>query len=504
MKWMMPNVFRQTWFVYLVGASVSLLLSAWIGYRENVINPDAICYIKSAEAVGTAGIQAAANVCGQSKWIFFSILIYAVSAVTHLSSILSAYFLDSIFSAISVLTFIYIVRLLNGSLSTLWLAVGVILLAHDFDSVREYIVRDHGFWAFYLISIANLLIFFRVLQWRYALLWFIAIVIATLFRIEGAVFLLLLPFSAFFLKQTVFIRFKAFFQLTLFTLLAVGALVAFFAIFSQHSISQVSRLGELHYKLIHVGGMITANFQAASIGLAQHVLNPVATKDANFVLFILLAVWYAVSVISSLSCVYAILVIYALWKKILLLDIPARLVIYGCMLINVAITIIFLAENMFMSKRYLIALTLLFLLWVPFALDKLIQKRSEMPKWLLPLVALSIIVTSLGGIFDFGYSKAYMREAGKWLAENTPEKAAIFSNDEQVLYYSAHYGQTIFDQPHSLTALLQGKWENYDYLVFRESKSESEINVIIQMKLSRIQTFANKRGDRVIIYKVLH
>lgn len=504
MKSYLSKFFRHTWSVYIVAIVISLLLSAWISVRESVINPDAICYVTSAETIGTAGIAAAAKLCDQSKWVFFSILIYGVSAITHLSSVASAYLLDSLFSLISVVTFIYIVRLLDGSLRTLWFAAFVILLAHDFDSVREYIIRDHGFWAFYLVSVASLLKFFRLLEWRYALLWSWSIALATLFRIEGALFLLLMPFCVFFLKQDVKTRLKGFIQLNFLTVFIAAGLIFCVSHFSQHDTSHLSRLVELQYKLLHVWGMLTANFHAAAIGLAQHVLNQDAAKDANFVLFILLVVWYAVSVISSLSVIYAGLVAYAMWRRVPTLDVPARFVIWGYIVINLGITIIFIAENMFISKRYLIALTLLFLLWVPFALEVLIQQRTAMRKWILPVVFSLVIISSLGGIFDFGYSKTYIRQAGQWLSDNIPTNALIFSNDEQVMYYSKHYGNTIFNQPHKLTALLQDKWKTYDYLVFREGKNESEMNVIIQMKLSPVKTFLNKRGDRVIIYKVLH
>ena len=75
----------------------------------------------------------------------------------------------------------------------MWFALGVILLSHQFNSVRQYIVRDHGFWAFYLVSLYFLLKYVEDVSWKNALAWSASLLMATLFRIEGAIFLLTLP-----------------------------------------------------------------------------------------------------------------------------------------------------------------------------------------------------------------------------------------------------------------------------------------------------------------------
>ena len=76
----------------------------------------------------------------------------------------------------------------------MWLAAGVILLSHELNSVREYIIRDHGFWTFYLSSLFFLLRFFKKPIKSYALGFSLSLAIATLFRVEGSLFLLFLPF----------------------------------------------------------------------------------------------------------------------------------------------------------------------------------------------------------------------------------------------------------------------------------------------------------------------
>jgi hypothetical protein len=184
--------------IYGVALLTSILLSFLICYRNLVINPDGICYLLSAQVIGSASIRDAMHFCPQAQWPFYSTLIYALVQISHLSFAASAHVLNGLFSLASVITFILIIKELGGDRRILWLAAGVILLNHQFNVLRVDIIRDHGFWAFYLISIYLLLKFFREPKWTTALAWNASLVIATLFRIEGAVFLLAMPFISWF------------------------------------------------------------------------------------------------------------------------------------------------------------------------------------------------------------------------------------------------------------------------------------------------------------------
>ena len=187
-------------FVYLFAICASILLSLWISSHQVIINPDAICYISSAEIIGKSGLQAAMQLCGQAKWPIYSILIYGLAHVSHFSYPIAAYTLNGFFSLISIVLFILVVKELGGSQRVLWLAALTILLSYGFNDVREYIIRDHGFWAFYLLSLFLLLNYFRRPNWVTALFWNMSIILATLFRLEGAIFLFLLPFLSFMVR----------------------------------------------------------------------------------------------------------------------------------------------------------------------------------------------------------------------------------------------------------------------------------------------------------------
>jgi len=487
---------------YLIAALLSVLCSIWINSREVVINPDAICYLQSAAAFKD-GIHFAMNLCGQAKWPFYSLLIAGFVHLTHFSYEISAYLLNGFFSLITVLVFMKIISVLTEKTHLekhktvlVSLAAAVILLAHQFNAVKTYIIRDHGFWAFYLLSLLFLIQYFRRHKNSDAIAWNLSIMIATLFRIEGAIFLLVIPWIAWFdYQQPLSARFRSFLTLNSISILAaaVGASVLLF-----YHPPITGRLYELQFQLLHGLIVLQQNFQLKTIGLTQAVLGESGARDAVPVLFITLLVWYCISVITNLSWIYSFLVCYAWIKKCLITDRMSQLAIWSYVIINVVITAIFLGQSLFLSKRYLIALSLVLMIWVPFALMSLVQLWKKR-KWPLLLVLFFILLSAIGGLFNFGYSKKYIHDAGQWLSQNVPAQAILYSNDLQLMYYSQHFGDQIYTQ---YEAYSNDKPRNkkYDYLALRTDQKELHSATHLNNEIL-VRVFQNKRGDQIQIYR---
>ena len=83
--------------IYITAVLISLCLSAWANIREVVINPDAICYLQSAQSM-VEGVRAAMQLCDQAHWPFYSALIYGFATLTKIPYLYAAYLLDAIFS----------------------------------------------------------------------------------------------------------------------------------------------------------------------------------------------------------------------------------------------------------------------------------------------------------------------------------------------------------------------------------------------------------------------
>jgi hypothetical protein len=145
------------------------------------------------------------------------------------------------------------------------------------------------------------------------------------------------------------------------------------------------------------------------------------------------------------------------------------------------------------------------MIWVPFALDNLLQ-QWRVRKWPLVLAVFFIVISSLGGIFEFGYSKRYIHEAGHWLAVNAPMNARIYSNHYLVMYYSDHFGNDIFNKAVSfsdLKTISNGKWKQYDFLALEvDEKNLPQTEPIMEeMDRKPLAVFMNKRGDQVVIFR---
>jgi len=504
-------------FIYFFAAISSLLLSLYIDYRESLINPDAICYLQSAAVIGAGGLRKAMNLCPQAQWPLYSVLIYFTSLSTHLSLTVAAYVLDALFSMLSVLMFIGIVQQLSGQAlqhkkRILWFAALVILMAHEFNSTRSYIVRDHGFWAFYLSSLFLLVRYVEVLRWPYAFGWGITLVIATLFRIEGIIFLLLFPYVLWFRTSlSYWQRTKSFLQLSFIPLL-LGVVVFGWLIFHPEiSLASLGRMQDVVFQIFHAGGMIWQRFQASAQGFAHSVLTTDSFSEASMVFFLTILVWYFVKVVINLSLIYSALAAYAVFRQALIWKNSSRFVVLGYLFINLVVTGLFLAEHLFLSKRYLIALSLILMLWVPFALDRLFQQWQErqLKSWMAGVVVVMLCVSAIGGVVRFGYSKDYMRQAGDWLAFHVEANDSLYSNDYQIMYYSKHFDNDIFQKIKEYKqedVLAEGRWKDYDYLALRVSKKDfsSGHGIVNEITRAPVKIFSNARGDQVRIYKYEH
>lgn len=467
------------------------------------MNPDGICYLQSASILMNQGIHAAREVCGQAAWPFYDILIAGMARFFHFSIIFSANSLNGFFSLLSVLFFVTIIRQLTPDKKIHWLGALTILIAHSFNVLRPDVIRDHGYWAFYLLSISLLLKFFseKTLTRRLLLsgLWSISLIFATLFRVEGALFLLFLPLSVFLNTQkNILQRTYYFLQLSYFMVCLVFILMIWWMI---HPDVSLGRLSEVRDQLLHGPIFIWSHFQITATALGRYVLSIYAVHDAPFILFDMLVAWYVVNVIGNLTIVFSAFILFAWIKKITHWKMDQRLVIWSYVVINVAITFLFLVENMFLAKRYLIALSLTLMIWVPFALATLI-KQWEKKRWLLFLLIFSLFFVSIGGIVQFGPNKKYIRQAGDWVQNHATAQEKIYSNNEQLLYYSGHF---VFAQESLENLFKNHHWQKYDWLALQVTPENMHLIKRI-LPFQPIQIFYDHRRkkNRVWIYQLKH
>lgn len=489
----------RVWLYYLTAAIVSLLLSAWISARETVINPDGICYLMSAQAFNVMSFSQVMQLCPQSGWPFYPWLIHTVMSLTGASALVAANSLDAFFSLLSVLTFMGLVQCLGGSKRVIAFAGFIILFSHTFNSVRQYIVRDHGYYAFYLLSLICFIQYLqkpRIVTW---LGWVISLGLATLFRIEGAVFFMLLPFVT---------LHRRYLSLTLFApVIALGVCAALMNWLAPETFVSWHRVSELGQYLTQSGSAMLTRFNETKTALAVHVLPIEGARDAGTVWFLALLIFYVTSILENLSFIGAALVVYAWVKRAAVWSRPAKTAIWAYVAVNIIITLVFFAQHLFLSKRYLIALSLTLLLWAPFGLARLSEAALAGQRKLIYYTALFLVVlSSMGVILDRGPTKTYVRDAGSWIALNVPQTASLYVNDFQLMYYSQHEGFDIFKKipiMRNPTNLADGLWKHYEYVALRIRGDDTRwASIAIAMNQQPVKTFSGPHGDTVLIYKI--
>lgn len=502
----MPRLIRHPAFIYFVAGFFSILIS-FIEVFRTIINPDGICYLQSAETMHL-GILSAMHLCDQANWPLYSFLIYLLSSIAHLSFLNSAYFINGFFTLISVMAFLAIVQQLNGTTRALWFAVFVILFSHELNYVKQQIVRDHGFWAFYLISIFFLLNYFRTRQGIYAIGWSLSLVIATLFRIEGCIFLLLIPFVSLFIKKITtndarerqISRMKSFIQLNI--LSWMGMAFGFsFLFFHRSDLLELGRLYDFQYQFIHGFNKVVQQFHVNVTLLKEGMLNQYAGHNAKIIFVLVLLNLYFTQIIGNLTILYTLLIGYAWYQASLRLEKSEKFILVSYIVINVLITSFFLAENLFLASRYLVALTLTLMIWVPFALESLSNQWKKSPLIIGGLLWVMFIWSGL----IHGDSKRYIRDAGSWVKNNAETSAKIYSNNYLVMYYSKRFGNDIFSKSKEYrqeNVMHPETWKKYDYVVLEFNKNKEQL--AIKELGEPIKTFINKEGDEVIIYQIKH
>ncbi len=498
--------------VYFVAALISVLLSALTIYHYPVFNGDGVLYFKTATAFWTGGIKAAIVVYG---WPFYSIVLAIVSHVFHLSLLHSGYLLNYIFSVLTVLIFIKIVKELGGTTKLLWIAALVMLAYIDFNHFRADILRDNGYWFFYLLSVFYLFRFIQNTRCIYAILWGFSILIGALFRIEGAIFFLLAPFIIFLFKDMSFFqKLKSYFKLNV-VLIALALVMS--AVFMSHLTQgyHSEKLSDSFSQVISGVSTIYYSLNSMWLNTKLHVIGPLAVNEsANFVFFGLFGL-YVYSVLALISLGYFIAAIYAQLKKVNPGFGNNRLILFWCIFINLLVTSAFFLQNQgFLSDRYIIPLALTFMIFVPFGLSYLYERWQECPKkWngnniLFWFVCLTIIWMAVGSLWRFGPSKIYIYKSARWIRKNTPQDSKVYTN-HTVLGTLVERKSGGFTPTYSVyftyQKISQRPWSGYNYAIFITSSGDKKYVSQIEktMKQKPIEVYYdNHRRDQAYIFKI--
>ena len=490
--------------LYLLVFIASLILSAIANYHA-VANPDGILYLRAAEIFNEQGLKAAMEIF---PWPFYSVLIATAHKLTTLNYQNAALLLNSLLLAMMAICFVDITKRLGGNLRIQQLAAIIILLLPTLADYRDYFIRDSGYWPFLLLGLTLFLRFNTNLRWLTAISMGMSLCIAALFRFEGIVVLILTPLLLLILQQEepILTRIGNATRCYAFPLLlAVAWGIVIVATGKYHLLG---RLPELIEKFVFLFAL-PEHWQAQRDLLLTLLPEQAKPDEATTLLLGGFSVYFLVKLLQGLSFIGALLVVYALITNSLPRTTAVRLTL-GFFIINLIIPIVFLAQFFFLSERYVMPAVWILLLAAPFGLahglDHMTLYSKLKQRTIKIILSLCVIYLLIESTLSFGPSPYYLRQAGEWLAINTPATSRVLTNHGAINYYNfihANKWQPPVSDEQLQQQLLCNTLQDYDYIALRVPRKQADFSrLILQQPPGKILVeFANNKNDRVIIFQ---
>lgn len=495
---------------------ISLFLSFINVITDDVINSDGMLYSEVAETLLKGDIQAA---IAQFSWPFYPLLVGIFSKISFLDFETSAHLFNAGFLALLAFVFVRCSQLMGGDK---WVAIfaAVLLLTNvTLNGYRDLIIRDHGYWAFFFTALFFFLQYHQTKLTKYALGFGVSILIALLFRPEGIVFALWVPFILLF--QNVSWR-ERLYQITLplLPLIAAGvvALIILFTspvlmdkIFSA-SQSNGSLLGPLSYFQTTFDGIFKGIIEKGEL-IEEYVFDVNARNMGAASIISILIMMLVVKIVSACGYIPLFFSLFTTFNSRLRNSITGLNVVAGFMLINLLVLTIVVASRLFLTPRYAMTFALLISLLASFGLaDFFRAQSSQYVVWRKRGKIFLIVIFSymfLDGMISLSAGKTYLRESSQWLKENAPAEARLFSNEESIYYYSGRkvnreilgfaYKETRFSRLPDIE-----KARLYDYVAIKVGRKQKGFKekVIAWIGNEPVHRSKNKRGDMMLIFKV--
>ncbi len=460
----------------VVFACLAFIITLWVMYiHQGLINADSVLYFEVARLFSIGEWKQGVALFG---WPLYPALIAVLHNLTGLNFESAAQWLTAIFFAITTFSFITLIRLAGGNKTTT-ICGALLLLSSSYivGDILPMLLRDQGFWAFFLSSLVFFIKFYRDGKLQNALLWQASCILAMLFRIEGITFLALLPFTLF--ANTSLAgkeRLMRFLKAHTLNLSLATVLLVMLAVIPSLSPADFGRLQEV-WALTDQGlHNIARQFSEKSVSMGKLVLGPLLDDYGSIGLAMALIGIVLMKTINTAGWVSIGLIALGPKDKKVQIKPDAQLIftfVIGLALLNM-VTI--LLRSYVLSSRYIIALGFILLIFSSFPFAALfnsakadsVKPAARSPKkWLLVIVIIMLSLSFLKNTAPKGQHYTYEKEAVEWVKQNAPEGSSIFYVSPRARYYAGmpYVGRGYDYWEFTLKAIADGTIQNYDYLV---------------------------------------
>lgn len=486
----------------LISISVifGVLLAAWIQYiQHGWINSDSILYFEQVKHIIKGDWEGALHLY---KWPFYAICISVVHQLTSLSMHAAAQLLNVVFFGIATYSFLKIVQLINGNNRTIFFAACLLFSSqYIVGDVLEMLMRDEGFWAFYLSGLYFFIRFALQQKLADALAWQLCMVIAMLFRLEGILYLVLLP-ALFLMLPPRKLTFNIQAWLKTYCIVFGFSVLIGLVFISQPNLSMAhfGRLEEI-FTTDFFSNLTKLLFKRSDV-MAQNVLGRYLDE---FALVSILSGFTMITILKSVTATgwASILAVFSIRQHFTMH--PVAKVI---LLITIGITLfgagLIITKVFVLSKRYLVALVWVMLIFASFQLAKISTIESRKARLLNVLFAVLLTLGFIKNILPKQAEYNYRQQAVAWLQQQNIESLPVFYNDNRLIYYANAPYQERWDNNWQYTrnAIQSGTLKQYEWLAFTYSKKHSDHLEYIQSQLpeyQEVKRFPNRKHKKFIL-----
>lgn len=503
----------------------SVALSVWSIHQDQLINDDGILYLITADLISQGDWEKAFSVF---NWLFYPAIISLLDKLSGLGLENSAYFINACFSALIVYSFVSIIREISTNNRIILITALIILVYPKFNEYRSDIIRDFGYWAFYLTSILQFIRYTNKPSLVAAWLWFISMFLAFLFRIEALIFFFLVPLA--YISHKGMPATERLPHLSrLYSPMAAALIFVFIALLI--FLDDLPKLITGWNKPVQMAQLfwhaLADGLSSKAEILREHFLIKYSEGYAWAIVLASLLIILITEALKGVGLVFTALAAYAIYRDAMFEDRRIRHLWYCLIWINIIILALFIITQGFLVGRYLVALTLTAMLAVPFALNYLYagwrepEEKTHYGQYAFPAVILLIIYMAADGLVSTGPGKAYIAEAGTWIKNNTTANDMVYSSDAALLYtaekltYKKYMSLTIPDadrfdsskpmkERNPLEILKNDDLSQYHYLAVRIKRKHHDLEASINDIAGNmpLKVFINNKGDRVLIYKL--
>ena len=378
--------------------------------------------------------------------------------------------------------------------------------------VLEMLMRDQGFWAFYLAAISFFIQFYKTNLFKYAACWQICIILATLFRIEAITFLFFLPVLLLLSKDKTLQRNIISFIKCNIIHICIAAIIIGVLIANPHlSAKMLGRLNEVFNANFY--DELTKNLLEKSYIMSNKVLGRYLNEFATQGLILTFIYVIVVKTFSATGYVNIGLAWLSFKSKHCKIDKEVSAILRMAAAIAILNMGLIITKVFVLSSRYVVALSFIIMIFSAFYLAELLvhfMKKNPQNKknnWLLFGVSILMSITFISNILPKQQGYNYLQNAVGWVQANNKSKQPVFYDEARARYYAneAFIGSWPDSWEIVKKEIENRQIDNYEILIINHSIKHPERELYIIKNLTNfaeVKRFNNPKSNKfAVVYQ---